>query len=206
VSEALARTQSNEVHLRQQLETAMQEQDAAARELEGVTSVQDQLNQEVKASQQERDALSIKVKEHGRQAAAGAEALRLVAADRKDQARINIEGELQRMTQSVDQTKALLEALKQCLAKRARVAEEEHAKRDEADRKRVMQAVEKAQEEARERWKEVEKQRTDRGLQGQDYPPCCGCDGQVQSREAGSELDELRAWHKINGGGGVKAL
>jgi hypothetical protein len=177
----------------------MQEQDAAARELEGVTSVQDQLNQEVKASQQERDALSIKVKEHGRQAAAGAEALRLVAADRKDQARINIEGELQRMTQSVDQTEALLEALKQCLAKRARVAEEEHAKR-------VMQAV-KAQEEAREWWKEVEKQRTEiEDFKAKITHHAAAAMDRFKAEKLESELDELRAWHKNNGGGGMKAL
>ncbi|KAF9372984.1 hypothetical protein CPB97_000878, partial [Podila verticillata] len=216
VSEALARTQSNEVHLRQQLETAMQERDAEARELEWVKSVQDQLNQEVKASQQERDALSVKVKEHGMQAVADAEALRLVMTDRnnllderdrKDQARINLE-ELQRMTQNVDQTKALLrerskevEALKQCLAKRARAAEEDHARRDEEDRKRVRQAVEKAQEESRERWREIEKQRTEiEDFKAKiTHHAAAAMDYKFKAEKLESDLDELRAWHKKNG-------
>jgi len=203
MSEALARTQSDEVHLRQQLETAMQERDAAAKELEWVTSVQDQLNQEVKAAQQERDALSVKVKEHGRQAAADAEALRLVTADRnnlsderdrKDQARINLEGELQIMTQSVDQTKALLR-------ERSKETEEEHAKRDEADRKRVRQAVEKVQEEARERRREIEKQRTEiDDLKAKvTHHAAAAMDYKFKAEKLESELDELRAWHKKNG-------
>ena len=148
--------------------------DAMTRELEWIKSVQDQLNQEVKAAQQGRDALSVKVNEHRKQAVADAEAQRLVTADRnnlsderdwKDQARFSLEGELQRMTQSVDQTKMLLrertkevEVLKQRLEKQARAAEEEHAKRDEADRKRMRQAVETVQEEARERRREIEQQ------------------------------------------------
>ncbi|KAF8988400.1 hypothetical protein BGZ52_010506 [Haplosporangium bisporale] len=217
MSEALARAQSNEVHLRQQLETAMQERDAAARELEWVASVQDQLNQEAKIAQQEREALSAKVKEHEKQAATAAEALRLVTADRsnlsderdrKNQARIDLEGELQKMTQSVGQTKALLkerskevEALKQCLAKRAREAEEEHAKRDETDRKRVRQAVEKAEEETRERWREIENQRTKiEDLKAKiTHHAAAAMDYKFKAEKLQSELDEWRARHKKNG-------
>jgi len=215
--EELARIQSNEVYLRQQLATAIQEQDTMTRELEWIKSVHDQLNQEVKAAQQERDALSVKVKEHRRQAVADVEALRLVTADRinlsdeqdwKDQARIGLEGEQQRMTQSVDQTKVLLrertkevEVLKQHLEKRARAAEEEHAKRDEADRKRMRQAVETVQEEARGQQREIEEQKQEiQELSARViHHAGVAMGNQFKAEKLQSELDELRAWHKKNG-------
>lgn len=209
MSEELARIQSNEVYLRQQLATAIQEQDTMTRELEWIKSVYDQLNQEVKAAQQERDALSVKVKEHRRQAVADVEALRLVTADRinlsdeqdwKDQARIGLEGELQRMTQSVDRTKEV-EVLKQCLEKRVRATEEEHAKRDEADRKRMMQAVETVQEEARGRRREIEEQKQEiQELSARViHHAGVAMGNQFKVEKLQSELDELRTWHKKNG-------